>query len=225
MTEIDPSRRPIASRDKRWAQRFAGRLKDAGFKPNTISVFSFVFAAAGAASFIASALVAKTVLVRDLLLVGGIAGIMGRLLCNLFDGMVAIEGGLKTAAGEIFNDLPDRLSDMALIVAIGVIAGYGSQSPTLWYQLGWAAACVAVMTAYIRYLGAGMGTAHFFLGPMAKQHRMATIITATLASIATEPHAVAVGTFYRIALVVILAGATITCIRRVVRVAAAVNQK
>lgn len=34
-----------------------------------------------------------------------------RLLCNLFDGMVAVEGGKSTPSGELFNDIPDRVAD------------------------------------------------------------------------------------------------------------------
>jgi len=40
-------------------------------------------------------------------------------VCNLLDGMVAIEGGLKTPAGELFNDVPDRISDPLILVGAG----------------------------------------------------------------------------------------------------------
>lgn len=36
--------------------------------------------------------------------------ILVRSLCNLWDGMMAIEGGLQSASGAIYNDLPDRLT-------------------------------------------------------------------------------------------------------------------
>jgi hypothetical protein len=39
-----------------------------------------------------------------LLLLIGIAGMQLRLLCNLLDGMVAIEGGMKGKAGDLFNE-------------------------------------------------------------------------------------------------------------------------
>jgi len=53
-----------------------------------------------------------------------VAGIQGRLLCNMLDGMVAIEGGRQTKSGEIFNDLPDRVADAVIFVC----AGYGSRA-------------------------------------------------------------------------------------------------
>ena len=41
--------------------------------------------------------------------------------------------------------------------------------------LGWAAAVLAVLTAYVRVLGGSLGLTQHFIGPMAKQHRMFTL--------------------------------------------------
>jgi len=205
----DTSRRPLKSRGTPWARKSAQLLQRAGVKPNAISVFSVVFALAGAACFWLAG--GAVPLHRALWIAGGVAGIMGRLLCNLFDGMVAVEGGMKTPAGEIYNDLPDRLSDLALFVAIG----YGVGMP----ELGWAAGSVAVLTAYIRYLGAGCGVGHSFIGPMAKQQRMATVIGASLGSIALEPFVLPAGILFKIALGLVILGGVITCFRRVNRIA------
>jgi phosphatidylglycerophosphate synthase len=92
-----------------------------------------------------------------------------RLLCNLFDGMVAIEGGFKTEAGELFNELPDRFSDALIFIG----AGYSVPSFKWTQEFGWSAAVLAVITAYVRALGASMGAGQHFAGPMAKQQRMA----------------------------------------------------
>jgi phosphatidylglycerophosphate synthase len=72
-----------------------------------------------------------------------------RLLCNLLDGMVAIEGGKSTATGALFNEIPDRLADPLFLVPLGYASGYP------W--LGWLAALLAVLTAYIRVLGGALG--------------------------------------------------------------------
>ena len=54
-----------------------------------------------------------------------------RLLCNLFDGMVAIEGGKKSANGDLYNDMPDRFADALFIIPVGYVAGgFG-------VELGW----------------------------------------------------------------------------------------
>jgi phosphatidylglycerophosphate synthase len=53
------------------------------------------------------------------LLLVAVVGVQLRLLCNLFDGMVAVEGGKKSKSGEVFNDMPDRIADPILLVCAG----------------------------------------------------------------------------------------------------------
>lgn len=91
-----------------------------------------------------------------------------RLLCNLMDGMMAVEGGLGTKAGPILNELPDRFSDGMFLVC----AGYAVTGPAWGADLGWAAVLLAVLTAYVRALAGSLGATQDFGGPMAKQQRM-----------------------------------------------------
>ena len=95
--------------------------------------------------------------------------VQARLLANLLDGMVAIGRGVASPTGELFNEVPDRVSDTAVLVGLGVAAG-----SVAW---GLAAALAAMATAYVR-LPSGGGSDGFratFGGPMAKQHRMALV--------------------------------------------------
>jgi len=132
-----------------------------------------------------------------------------RLLCNLFDGMVAVEGGLKTKSGEIYNELPDRLSDPLILVG----AGY-SISWVVWGSyLGWAAGLLAVLTAYVRVLGASAGVQQYFCGPMAKQQRMAVMTAACLVA-ALEAALGWEGRVITLALVLIVFGCIVTIVRR-----------
>jgi phosphatidylglycerophosphate synthase len=139
-----------------------------------------------------------------------------RLLCNLLDGMVAIEGGQKTASGELYNDVPDRISDLLILVG----AGYGI---TAWWgpTLGWLAAALAILTAYVRVLGVSVGTRAYFIGPMAKQHRMAALTLACLVgaveSVLIWPYN---GWAVGLALGVIALGSLVTCVRRLQRISA-----
>ena len=48
-----------------------------------------------------------------------------RLLCNLLDGMVAIEGGKQSPTGMLYNEFPDRVADSLFLVALGYAAGCG----------------------------------------------------------------------------------------------------
>jgi phosphatidylglycerophosphate synthase len=173
---MDTTRRPISTRDTRWAAGIAAFLAARGIRPNTISVASAVFAAcSGACLWYAGD---PTLVARAWLFAGAAVLIQMRLLCNLFDGMVAIEGGFKTKSGEIFNELPDRFADAFIFIG----AGYSSPASNWMPWLGWAAAILSVLTAYVRALGASAGASQHFCGPMAKQHRMAVMTVACLVS-------------------------------------------
>jgi phosphatidylglycerophosphate synthase len=202
------NRRPIASRNTKWAAAVARGLARAGIRPNVISLFSIVFAACSGGCFLATRF-CDGVEIRVALYIGAAVFIQLRLLCNLFDGMVAVEGGFKTKSGEVFNDCPDRIADPCVLIG----AGYAVSSFSFAATLGWAAALLAVLTAYVRVLGVSCGTKQHFLGPMAKQHRMAAMtVAAVLAAIealaSLPPRVVAV------ALVVIVLGCLVTVMRR-----------
>lgn len=189
----DASRRPIRARGNATVQRIARALARSPLSPNAISVLSIAFAGLGAVALLwlppwGAWLCAL--------------GIQLRLLCNLFDGLVAVEGGKSTPSGALYNEVPDRIADSLLLVALGHAAGLP------W--AGWLAALLAALTAYIRTLGGALGLPQDFRGPMAKQHRMALMtlacVAAPLEALWTDSHhALAV------AVLVIAAGALATC--------------
>ncbi|HEV2963245.1 MAG TPA: CDP-alcohol phosphatidyltransferase family protein, partial [Candidatus Angelobacter sp.] len=146
---------------------------------------------------------------RVLLLLVAAAGIQLRLLCNMLDGMVAVEGNMQTKTGEIFNDLPDRISDALILVP----AGYAVPDLPYGPLLGWCAALLAIFTAYVRMLGGAAGLPQSFMGPMAKPHRMATLTIACVLSV-VELKLFRPGTLIWIVLVVINIGCVITIWRR-----------
>lgn len=205
------ARRPIKARQMNWAGSVAGKLAECGLKPNTISIFSVVFAASGGLCIAMTSRI-STVWSSVFFVLSAIA-IQMRLLCNLFDGMVAVECSLKTRSGEIFNDLPDRIADPIILVSIG----YAIPSIPYAHELGWLAGILAVVTAYVRVLGSSSGTPHYFLGPMAKQHRMAIVTLAMLVSAITV-HKQWHGQILFATLVIIILGCLITIIRRVQRI-------
>jgi phosphatidylglycerophosphate synthase len=165
------NRRPLASRSTAWARFLAGVLIRAGVSANAISLISIVFAATGAALLVwwpgAAGLIVAAVCVQL------------RLLCNLLDGMVAIEGKRQSPVGGLYNEVPDRIADSLFIVALG----YAIDMP--W--LGWAGALAAAITAYIRVLGGSFGLPQDFRGPMAKPHRMAVLTVGCVLSAIEQP--------------------------------------
>ncbi len=207
------NRRPLKSRDTSWARAVAAWLCRLGIKPNTISIGSVLVAAGGGATLAATGLVSSDIWAAILFIVAPLCMQM-RLLCNLFDGMVAIEGGLKSNSGELFNDVPDRFADSFLLIGAGyAIVPWFSVGPVL----GYCAALLAVGTAYVRVLGAATGAGHQFLGPMAKQQRMALLTFACLVA-AAEVFFWPRGWAILIALSIIVAGSLLTIIRRLCRI-------
>jgi phosphatidylglycerophosphate synthase len=170
-------RRPIAARDLGITQRIAAWLVARGASADGISL------AGMAAGLGAGLCLAGTAwwpeAARPLWLLGALL-IQLRLAANLLDGMVAIGRGIASPAGELFNEVPDRVSDTAVLLGLGVAAG----SPAL----GLAAALAAMATAYVRAVGKAAGAPSDFRGPMAKQHRMA-LVTALGVACALLPFA------------------------------------
>ena len=137
MNDLKLTRRPIKARDTNWAASSARWLARVGLRPNQISVLSVVFAGLAAGSLALTP--SSPAHWQIILYVAAAACIQLRLLCNLFDGMVAVEGGLKTKSGEIYNELPDRLSDALALVG----AGYAFPAQQWSHSLGWAGAVLA----------------------------------------------------------------------------------
>lgn len=204
-------RRPIKAREKRVFHALAAALARRGVTPNAISVMSIVFSALGCAATVAAAMHGLDVLGRALLLVA--AGcVQLRLIANLIDGLVAVEGGMRSAVGELYNEAPDRVSDAFTLV------GFGFLTPHWW--LGLAATIAAIFVAYVRALGKGAGARNHFVGPMAKQHRMA-IVTVALVVLALLPTRFAawevsgvVADLPSVVLAVIIVGCVATSARR-----------
>jgi phosphatidylglycerophosphate synthase len=157
-------RREVSSRSNRLIRAVAGRLASGSVTPNQISVASVVFSLmVPAGLFFAGGLTGS---------LAAIIGVQLRLLANVLDGLVAVEGGKSTPLGALYNEFPDRIADTLILVSIG----YAAQTPAL----GWACALLAALTAYVRVFGGSLGQPQIFSGPMAKQHRMAVASVALL---------------------------------------------
>lgn len=219
MSELD-NRRPLKTRGAAWAGALAGTLGRAGVSPDIISLFSIVFAALGGAFLLVAGHADGGW--RVVVLVGAAVSIQLRLAANMLDGMVAVEHGLGGPMGPIWNELPDRVADVLFLAAAGYAAyGMGMQAGP---ALGWLAAVLAVMTAYVRELGRGLGLAADFCGPMAKPHRMFALTVTCLVS-AAEPLWHWQGPSLVIGLSVIAAGTAYTVARRIRRLALALGKR
>jgi phosphatidylglycerophosphate synthase len=200
-------RRPLKSRGTAWAALAARGAIAAGLGPNQISLLSILFAAAGAYALMKPewpwALVIAALCIQL------------RLLCNLLDGMVAVEGGRGTATGPLWNEVPDRIADTLFLVS----AGYGIG----WTDIGWACALLAALTAYVRLLGGTLGLAQDFSGPQAKPQRMALLTLACLLGALESSWLPGSLLMLKSALALIAVGTLWTLIRRTRRMAAALR--
>ena len=173
-------RRPLKSRDLPFFKNLAAALARSGATPNGISFASIVCGCCAGAALAATAR-GDCWATRWLWLAAAVF-IQLRLIANLLDGMVAVEGRKGGPTGDLWNEAPDRVSDAAIFIGAGYAAG---SAPVL----GFAAAVMAVFVAYVRALGASVGAGQCFLGPMAKPQRMA-LMTALAVAGAISPHVI-----------------------------------
>jgi phosphatidylglycerophosphate synthase len=152
------SRRPIAAVFRRTAEPAVRLCVGREIHADVVSVTSAIAAALAGELFILSRHWPWLLLIAPLLC-------YARLWLNMLDGMVALASGTASPRGEIFNELPDRVSDIVIFVGV---AHSGWCHPLLGY---WAA-IAALMTAYAGTLGQAVAGRREFGGMMAKPFRM-----------------------------------------------------
>lgn len=214
MTGADDNRRPLASRQTGWAAAVTRKLAATSVTPNQISIASMIFAGLAGICFWWAGSTAEAA-ARTALLIAAAAFCQLRLLCNLFDGMVAIEAGKSAPDGGFWNEFPDRVSDLVIFAGLG----YGLGEPAL----GWAAAALAIFTAYVRELGRACGLPADFSGPMAKPQRMALVTGAAVLSI-LEPLWNGRNEILLVALWIVAIGSGFTVLRRSWRIVRTLRQ-
>src|SRR5260221_2843176 len=206
---VGENRRPIAARRWRISQLAADFLVRRHVSPNSISLAGMAAGLLAGAALWSTAQYPATAtaawLVAALL-------IQLRLVANMLDGMVAIGGGTASRLGELYNELPDRVSDAAVLVGLGYAAG-GEVT------LGYVAALGAMATAYVRAVGQAAGAGAAFGGPMAKPHRMQGVAPCAVA----RPFVGAGVGLPSVALGVVVAGTVLTVLLRLRRIALALR--
>jgi len=203
-------RRPIQSRDTRWARAITQWLVRVGAAPNAISLLGMLSAIIAGIAYFATSHTAGLGQ-RGLWLLAA-ALCQARLLCNLFDGMVAVARKTASRTGELYNEVPDRVSDAAVFIGLGYAAG---GQP----ELGYLAALMSVFVAYVRAMAKSIGAPNDFCGPMAKPQRMAlATLLGLYLSLTPDSWRLPWGEA-RVVLVVVIAGGIVTAIRRLARAA------
>src|SRR5689334_15508097 len=118
--EAPLDRRPMFARDLGLMKAGASWLARHKASPNAISVAGAISSIlAGAALYSTS----RHPATARMAWIGAVLLILGRALANLWDGMVAVERGIASKVGELYNEVPDRVSDTAILVGLGYAAG------------------------------------------------------------------------------------------------------
>jgi len=221
MSDSELDRRPIAAREFRISGVVTNTLAGWGLSPNAISVWSMVFGTAAGLSFWGTSF--ETAAVR-ILWFSAAFFILMRLLANMFDGMVAVKTGTTSPVGELYNEVPDRISDSLIIIGAGYALGG-------WEVMSFLAALAAMLTAYVRAVGKGAGAKQEFCGPLAKQQRMFLLIIASLflalTPVSWHPRFGEFGQYGLIALVlvVIAVGSFFTAWRRLLKINSSLSKE
>lgn len=191
------NRRPLKSRNRAIFRKLALKLAESGVSPNAISLSSVLFAGMAGLLLMLIAYLGS----QPIIWFFAAVFIQLRLLANMLDGMVAVEGGKGSKYGELWNEVPDRIADVIIFSAAGFAIGS---------SLGMVTAIVAVLVAYIRQVGAGLGAGHCFMGPQAKPHRMAVMTVACILLAFLPPYII----IMKIALWFVIIGGVVTIWRR-----------
>lgn len=205
------SRRPLAARDFHCWNWLLNRLTHSRITPNQISVLGVAFGITAGAALALTPLVTTGGPAQRGFLLASVLLVVLRGACNIFDGVLAVETQRASRLGLLYNEVPDRISDIAIFLGAGFAIG---SHP----MLGLAAALGSVLTAYVRVQVQLAGAAANYCGPMAKPARMVILCLAVgiLALIPTPWWPTPIGSLglIGIALAVIFAGTVITAVIR-----------
>ena len=136
----------------------------------------------------------------------------------MLDGMVAVAANKASRRGEILNDLPDRISDIVIFVGV---AHSGLMNPLIGY---WAA-MLAVLTAYVGLFGQALGGQREFGGIMSKPWRMVALHIGAWLTFFLGEQSVTKLTILDWTCLVVVAGCVETIVVRLKRITAALQDK
>jgi phosphatidylglycerophosphate synthase len=181
---------------QRLVEPIADRLAARGTSPDLITWLAVPLAVVGGACLALSPAVSALLLAVPVVAAA-------RLALNLLDGMVARRTGRTHAFGEIWNELGDRLADIAFIGGLAWVPGVGP-----W--LAFPAIIGALLASYVGITSRAAGASRQYGGVMSKPGRMAVLAIGAPVAFVTGS-----GIPLAAAAVLIGAGALVTLVQRV----------
>lgn len=151
------------------------RMAAAGVSPDAVTLAAVPVSIAGGL-----ALLASTSVPLLLLLVPVAAA--ARLVLNLVDGALARATGRSHPRGEVFNEVGDRLSDIALLAPVAFVPG--SQRETVLLGVTF-----AVLASFVGVVTKTAGGDRLYRGVLSKPGRMALLAVFAVLALVLGPQA------------------------------------
>jgi CDP-diacylglycerol--glycerol-3-phosphate 3-phosphatidyltransferase len=142
------------------------RLAKAGVTPDQVTLAAVPVAVLGGACLLLSPQVPALLLAVPLLVVL-------RILLNLVDGNMARRTGKIHPRGELYNELGDRLADIAFLAPVAFLPGASPQMVLLGVLMG-------VMASYVGITAKAAGGERIYRGILSKPGRMTLLVICSL---------------------------------------------
>jgi CDP-diacylglycerol--glycerol-3-phosphate 3-phosphatidyltransferase len=175
------------------------RLAAAGVTPDQVTLAAIPVAVVGGACVLASPAVPALLLLVPLL-------VALRILLNLVDGNMARRTGKIHARGELYNEVGDRVADIAFLAPAAFLVGAPSQLILLGVLGG-------VMASYVGITAKAAGGERIYRGILSKPGRMALLCVCTVWAFVAGPANSAPWVAFG---VLLLAGTALTLLERIV---------
>jgi CDP-diacylglycerol--glycerol-3-phosphate 3-phosphatidyltransferase len=156
-----------------WLTPLVRRLAAAGVTPDQVTLAGIPVAIMGGLCLLASPAIPALLLVVPVLVVL-------RLVLNLLDGSLARTTGRTHPRGELYNEVGDRLADVAFLAPVAVLPG-ASATLVLLGVLG------GVLASYVGIATRAAGGERIYRGILSKPGRMAVLAVACVVAFALGP--------------------------------------
>lgn len=174
------------------------RLASAGVTPDQVTLAAVPVAVIAGACLLASPAVPLLLLAVPLLAVL-------RIILNLIDGNMARRTGRIHARGELFNEVGDRLADIAFLAPVAFLPGASPQIVLLGVMTG-------VMASYVGITTKAAGGDRLYGGILSKPGRMALLCACAIWAFIVTPDT----TPWIVFGPVLLLGTSLTLLERIV---------
>ncbi len=142
------------------------RLAKAGITPDMVTLAAVPVAVLGGVCLLISPSVPALLLIIPLL-------VILRLVLNLIDGNMARRTGKIHPRGELYNELGDRLADIAFLAPVAFLPGASPQIVLLGVLMG-------VMASYVGITARAAGGERIYRGILSKPGRMTLLVACCL---------------------------------------------